>query len=144
MLRIFKCLLLFLCLPVYSAHLMIIDEEQYINFIVVSDQDDVIVVEPSAFHLNLGLSLNISSGEETYSVRAHDNGFISKDKLYIKESFTIGRRFPKTMIAFFYGLKKPDEYIFYIKLCINKENCLIEKGHRIVFTKKDIPSLITY
>jgi len=122
---------------------MIVEEERYINFIVVSDKDDVVVVEPSALHLNLGLTLDISSDEGKYSIRAHDNGFISKDKLYLKESFTIGRRFPKMMIAFFYGLKKPDEYIFDVKLCINNGNCIIEKGRRIVFTKKDIPTLFT-
>lgn len=136
--RYIKIALFFVCYPVYSAQMVIIDEGRYISFTVIPDKDDDIAVDASALHLNLGLNLNISDGEKNFRIGVEDKGFMSTDRIRLVDSFTIGRRLPKMTIAFLYGLKYPGEYVFDVKLCLNKDYCMVEKGRRIEFTKRDM------
>lgn len=136
--RFIKIAFFFVCYPVYSAQIVITDEGRYISFTVIPDNDDDIAVDASALHLNLGLNLNISDGEHFYHIGVEDKGFISTDRMRLVDSFTIGRRLPKMTIALLYGLKHPGEYIFDVKLCLNKGYCMVEKGRRIEFTKRDM------
>jgi hypothetical protein len=138
-LKFLKAAFLLVSFSVSSAELQIIDEGRYINFIVIGDREDRLLVDKSAFNLNFGLQVKIYTGEEVFKLNGADYGFISTNEFYLTESVVIGRRLPKMMISSMYGLKRPAEYIFDVKVCLTKDNCVVENNRRIDFRVENFP-----
>lgn len=122
-----------------AADLFIYDQESYVHFTVIGSSDDDISVSPTAFHLGLGMKMEISGKQGLYKLGANDGKVGKSAGIQLTEGIITGRRLPKQMIAFFYGLKSPGVYKFKTQICLNVGHCLPEKTAEVFFSNRDFP-----
>lgn len=122
-----------------AAELSVLDRGKSIYFMAVGEEQDKIVVSPTAFNMNFGLKMKISGPDGEHDISANDSvrGLTRSSQLI--EGQILGRNIPKQMIAFFYDLQVPGVYVFSIQLCLNPKHCISAKPEEILFSEEDFP-----
>jgi hypothetical protein len=137
-----KCFIFFIILFSHkseSVELFIYDHNRYVDFLIVGNDSDSVNVLPTALYMGLGMNISISGEGGLYALGGSDGKVGKASYNYLAEGGINGRRIPKQMIAFLYGIKSVGNYHFKINICLNSERCLPEKTVTIFFSDINLP-----